>query len=95
MPFLYFLAIFADFIAPFSPTQTPENKISYSPPIKVNFSVNQGFYFHPLVLKINEKDFSRTFKPNQNKICKISFPIIISYIYINDKQHYLFILTLV
>ena len=70
---LYFLAIFADFIAPFSPTQTPENKISYSPPIKVNFSVNQGFYFHPLVLKINEKDFSRTFKPNQNKICKISF----------------------
>ncbi len=70
---LYFLAIFADFIAPLSPTQTPENKISYSEPIKINFSVNQGFYFHPLVLKINEKDFSRTFKPNQNKICKISF----------------------
>lgn len=70
---LYFLAIFADFITPLSPTETPENKISYAPPIKVNFTPQRGFYFHPLTLKISEKDFSRVFSHNQRVICKISF----------------------
>lgn len=71
--FFYFLAIFADFLCPLSPTESPPVKVSYSPPIAVKFSAQHGLYFHPYKLKINQDTFEKEFPLNTKKICSINF----------------------
>lgn len=68
---LYLIAIFADFLCPYTPTQSFNPRIAYSPPNKIGFSFQRGFYFHPYELKVNRQEFERNFKEKKNTICEI------------------------
>ncbi|MDX1921485.1 MAG: ABC transporter permease [Candidatus Caenarcaniphilales bacterium] len=68
---LYLIAAFADFLCPYTPTQSFTPRISYSPPNKIYFSFSEGFYFHPQELKVKREEFERTFKENKNKTCHL------------------------
>ena len=66
----YFIAIFADFLSPYSPTDTGAH-ISYSQPSSIKFNTLDFFYFHPLELTVNKNNFDRNFQENKNIICQI------------------------
>jgi len=73
--FLYFIAFFADFIAPYSPNKAFNPRISYSTPVSLRFSLrdNLYFYFHPRKIKINRTKLNREFLEEQKVFCKLAF----------------------
>jgi len=71
--FLYFLAIFADFLCPLSPLESPPIKVSYSPPIKLKWSIDKGLYFHPFKSKIDKNTLQKSFLEDTSKTCLVGF----------------------
>ena len=70
--FLYLLAIGADFLCAWSPTEAPIKRVSYSPPTKFQFEWKHGIFFHPYSIQINQATFDRKFDLNKNKICTVN-----------------------
>ncbi|MDJ0626101.1 MAG: ABC transporter permease [Candidatus Caenarcaniphilales bacterium] len=70
---LYLLAIFASFLSPLSPTESPAKRVSYSSPIKIHFSLHEGLFFYPFILKVDSESFIRKFSLNKEIKCNIKF----------------------
>ncbi len=69
---LYLLAVFADFICAWSPTETVSHKISYQPPSYFKID-SKGLYFHPYTLQLKPESFQRNFIEDTKTKCRLGF----------------------
>ncbi|HCG77145.1 MAG: ABC transporter permease [bacterium (Candidatus Ratteibacteria) CG_4_10_14_3_um_filter_41_18] len=67
--FLYLIAIFADFIAPY-PYDLQNREFSYCPPTRIHFrEINGGFHLRPFVYKYHLKDpVSRKYEEDKSEV---------------------------
>lgn len=64
--FLYFLAIFANFLAPYSPTQVtnPTSTKAYSPPINFGFNIQEGIFFTSSTTQLDTETYNQILIPS-------------------------------
>ncbi len=69
---LYTMALFADFVAPYSPSQKFLDHL-YAPPSRVEFSFSEGFHTHPLELRRDPVTLSSTYMIDHATSIKLQF----------------------
>lgn len=72
---LYFIALFAEFIAPYD-YDNGDRSLSFQPPSAIHFSKNGSFSFFPVIYPYKftfDKNFNRVYIEDKNNPCNLSF----------------------